>query len=179
MRTDQQPAQTGFTLIEALIALVIIMVGLLGIAGLQALGVRNSAQAHVRSLASSDAKSLAADLRSNSAYWSGAGAVQNLKVTWTGSGLNYDQAAFTSAPDCATTNCSPAQTAAYSVRQWAQSLSDLPAGAFMKMTVLATNGDFASTYRIQVTWPENGMNGQGATQAASSSMHSTRVVVKP
>jgi type IV pilus assembly protein PilV len=74
MRTD------GFSLIEVMVAVVVICVGLLGIAKLQALSLSNMAVARQRSLAAIEAASLASAMHSNRLYWASA-AVPAL-VTW-------------------------------------------------------------------------------------------------
>lgn len=61
--------QTGFSLVEAMVALLIIAVGLLGIAGLQAYSLSNTHNARVRALAAIEASNMAAYLASNSTYW--------------------------------------------------------------------------------------------------------------
>lgn len=60
----------GFNLIEAMVAVVIISVGLLGIAKMQALAMSSTGSAKMRSLAALEAASLAAALRADRAYWS-------------------------------------------------------------------------------------------------------------
>src|ERR1700733_6763597 len=61
----------GFNLIEAMVAVVIISVGLLGIAKMQALAMASTGSAKMRSLAALEAASLAATLRADRQYWSG------------------------------------------------------------------------------------------------------------
>lgn len=51
MRRDTRPRQAGFTLLEALIALLVLAVGLLGLAGLQLRGLSYNHDAFVRSQA--------------------------------------------------------------------------------------------------------------------------------
>jgi type IV pilus assembly protein PilV len=56
---------TGFTLIEVLIAMLVLGVGLLGLAGLQASSLRNTQSAYNRSLATEVAYDLADRMRAN------------------------------------------------------------------------------------------------------------------
>jgi len=70
LRSDIQ----GFSLIEVLVALVIIGVGMLGIAKIQALAYSSTATASLRSLAAIEASSLAAAMRANQNYWTTAAA---------------------------------------------------------------------------------------------------------
>ncbi len=178
MTVQQKRGGSGFSLIEALIALVIIMVGLLGIAGLQALGVRNSAQAHIRTLVGMDAHSLASELRANSTYWSGPGAPANVTIAWNGTQVSISSATLPAAPaSCGA--CTPAQSAAFGIHQWAQAVAgDLPSSTDATITQLATAGTSANAYAISVNWSENRMKGQGAVTTGSQT-HSTSVVVKP
>lgn len=50
-RTTSPPRERGFTLLEALVAMLILAVGLLGLAGLQTQGLRFNTDAYVRSQA--------------------------------------------------------------------------------------------------------------------------------
>ncbi len=56
---------TGFTLIEVLIAMLVLAVGLLGLAGLQATSLRNNQSAYNRSQATQLAYDLADRMRAN------------------------------------------------------------------------------------------------------------------
>jgi len=58
--------QRGFTLIEVLVAIVILAVGLVGIAGLQAQSLRNSQDSYFRTQANAFATDLADRMRANS-----------------------------------------------------------------------------------------------------------------
>lgn len=91
----------GFTLIEALIALLVLTVGLLGAAGMLLSSVRNSHNSYLRSQASFIADSLVERMRANplgiwGAHYNGA--------------LN---ASTPTAPSCGASGCTPAQVAAY------------------------------------------------------------------
>ena len=57
----------GFTLIEVLIAMLVLAVGLLGLAGLQATSLRNNQSAYNRSQATQLAYDIADRMRANSA----------------------------------------------------------------------------------------------------------------
>lgn len=103
----------GFTLIEVLISVVILAMGLLGLAALQATALRNTQSAYYRSLASQLAYDMADRLRANVV---GAAA------------KNYDKATAASTPTCSTSPCTADQMAAYDVYQWNTALSVLPSG---------------------------------------------------
>jgi type IV pilus assembly protein PilV len=61
----------GFSLVEVMVAVVVICVGLLGIAKMQALAMSNSNTSRLRSLAAIEAAGLAAAMHSNREYWAG------------------------------------------------------------------------------------------------------------
>jgi len=62
---NRKQTQAGFTLIEILIALMVLAVGLLGLGGLQIAGVKGSNTAHYRTTASMLAMNLAERIRTN------------------------------------------------------------------------------------------------------------------
>jgi type IV pilus assembly protein PilV len=59
----------GFSLVEIMVAVVVICVGLLGIAKMQALAVSNTSMSRQRSLAAIEAASFASSMHSNREYW--------------------------------------------------------------------------------------------------------------
>ena len=78
MKTTQR-LQSGFTLMEAMIALLIFSVGLLGLAGMQMSGLQNNHNSLMRTLAIQEAYDMADRLRSKASaptavaetYWNG------------------------------------------------------------------------------------------------------------
>ena len=62
-------AAGGFSLVEIMVAVVVICVGLLGIAKLQSLSMSNTSVARNRSLAAMQAASFASAMHSNREYW--------------------------------------------------------------------------------------------------------------
>jgi type IV pilus assembly protein PilV len=61
----------GYSLVEVMVAVVVICAGLIGIAKMQALALSNTSTARLRSLAALEAASLAAAMHSNRQYWAG------------------------------------------------------------------------------------------------------------
>ena len=62
----------GFSLVEVMVAVIVICVGLLGIAKMQALALSNTSTSRLRALAAIQAAGLAAAMHSNREYWAGA-----------------------------------------------------------------------------------------------------------
>jgi len=97
--------QSGFTLIEVLVAIVVLSLGLLGLAGLQAASLRNNQTAYYRGIATQQAYDMADRLRANLAGVR-AGNYNNLAGL---PGAN---------PDCFAAACSAADMAISDQRQW-------------------------------------------------------------
>jgi type IV pilus assembly protein PilV len=104
----------GFTLLEVLVAVLVLSVGLLGLAGLQAHSLRNNHSAMLRSQAVAIGYDLLDRMRSNRVAALGAG-----------SAYETDYGDTETKPDC-TSNCSIAQIAQYDLGSWKASLSGLP-----------------------------------------------------
>lgn len=121
MRARFAPGRVrGFSLIEVLVALIIIAVGMLGLAKLQALTYSSTGMSAMRSIAAIEASSLAASMHTNRAYWS---AVPN---AWTYSFVGSSAAATssdasaltTSTTTCQSATCTPVLVAARDLANW-------------------------------------------------------------
>ncbi len=106
--------QRGFTLLEILIAVVVLSVGLLGLAALQNTGTRVNHSAQLRTMATQLAHDMFDRLRANQA---------GVKGGWYHLPTPADNGCY------AGEACTPAQLAAEDVLQWRQALADaLPDG---------------------------------------------------
>ena len=104
----------GFTLLEVLVALLVLSIGLIGLAGLQLFGVTNSRDAYFRTQAVILSYDIADRMRAN--------------IAGTEAG-DYDKATGAATSSCrTTTGCSPSQLAADDVRQWLDAVARLPGG---------------------------------------------------
>jgi len=83
-------ATRGFSLVEIMVAVVVICVGLLGIAKMQALAVSSTTTARLRAMAAFQAASLASAMHSNRVFWASAAAVADSPMT-----INFPGAAPT------------------------------------------------------------------------------------
>jgi len=136
----KQRYQTGFSLVEVLITLVIMSVGMLGIAGLYVqsmqAGRTSMLRHHAVTLAGDVADRIRANPRAAIAYIDPVGADN----------------------DCVlgTVDCTPAQMAANDILLWkAQASENLPGGD-VTVVFTAANGFTPPNYQITVSWTEPG-----------------------
>jgi len=127
----------GFTLIEVLIAIIVLSIGLLGLASLQANGLKNNTSAYQRSQATLLAGEMLDRIRANH-VGKCAGAYDNLL------------AGSVSDPGCITGGCTPAQMAQYDAFQWSERVAALlPSG---QGSVTGAGRD--SIFTIIVMWDD-------------------------
>lgn len=165
--------QNGMGLIEVLVAVLVIAVGLFGLAKMQALSVSNAALSSTRSIIALQAGSFAALLHGNKAYWQGgAGATLCTGTTCTLSGSATS--IFGAAPalsacqsTSALTSCTGAQVAALDINTWMGNMNTLVPNYVLTLTCSGT----PTNCSIRVTWYEKavGMNQTTATFAAANS----------
>lgn len=94
----------GFTLLEVLVAIVVLSIGLLGLAGLQAAGLRNNNSAYLRTIATQQAYDIADRMRANRAAVI-AGVYDSISGTGT-------------SPSCITAGCTTTQMAQHDTYEW-------------------------------------------------------------
>ncbi|MHA7834380.1 MAG: type IV pilus modification protein PilV [Algiphilus sp.] len=147
----------GLTLIEVLIAVVVLSLGLLGVAAMQGSAVRNTFVADQYAVASMHSQSIAERMRANRT-----GLMEG----------HYALAADSDAPkasvDCAKADCNPQELAQWDLARWKQSVTGggadkvhngpppLPASS---VSIVCTESpcDALSPYSIAICWdPERG-----------------------
>lgn len=161
--TQRPPApspQSGFSLLEVLITLVVLSVGLLGIASMQMAGMRFTFNANEQGTAAILAQNIIDKMRAN------AGCIVGGNVSTCGSigglrGGSYD--AITSQPasvNCVTQVCTFAQIAQSDVYDWYQALStSLPSGTGAVQCITPAYCDnnatiAAAVYVVTVCWDD-------------------------
>jgi len=185
----------GFTLVELLVTMLIVTVGLLGLAKLQATAVSNTSVARTRALMTFQAESLAGMMRANKAFWStttgpfpsfgvdSSGSVTSSVMTPRVSATNYT---------CKAQTCTANQLAYDDMYTWAASFNDGTANsAFPNATAAITcisssgagtcaaNPTVPNSYDIVLTWTEKYVainrstvnTGANATPTATMVMH--------
>jgi type IV pilus assembly protein PilV len=137
----QPRRQSGFTLLEVMIALVIFSIGLLGLAGLQAGGLRSNAQAQLRTIATIQAYDMAERIRANP------------RGVEDGNYNALDDATPT-AEDCISAACTAAEMATYDYYEWElTNQSVLPSG-HGNITSNVVGGGATRLFTITVMWDE-------------------------
>lgn len=168
----------GFTIIEVMVALVVMSIGLLGIAKMQALSVSSVSTSRLRSLAAYEAASIASAMRANRAYWSNASLAQ--PVTVSGGAASATDSTLKSALTlvgtgtvdyCATGGgvpCAPVTMAANDLKIWASELKELLPSS--TATITCPTLTVPTTCSIRITWTENvvSLNKQSAGAASST-----------
>ncbi len=133
------PGQKGFTLVEVLVALVVMSVGMLGIAALYLEGMRAGRTALYRTTAITLAADMADRIRAN----------RNAGLAYAGTGPGADSGCVNGPVDC-----TAAELAADDWLDWSTRLTtQLPEGASGEVAI---DGAIPATYTITVAWPEIG-----------------------
>lgn len=132
----------GFTLVESLVAMVVLAVGMLGVAVLYVEGLRVGRTAVYRTTAVMLAADMADRIRANPAGG----------VAYAGSGPGENFGCVNGSDDC-----SPAELAADDWSGWlADMRTRLPAGSDAEIQVIPGTAVDPTDYRITVRWPEPG-----------------------
>lgn len=158
-RAFQRNTSRGFTLLEVLIAVVVLSLGLLGLAGLQVASLNNNQTAYYRAVATQQAYDMMDRMRANLA-----GVSPPIPPNPPGVAGSYDNLSATipANPGCITAGCTTAQMATTDQFQWlTNTAAVLPAGAG---TVRCIQGPAATCvtntatsnriFDITVTWIE-------------------------
>ena len=115
----------GFTMVEVLVSLIIIAVGMLGLAKIQALAYASTGVAAQQSLAAVQAAGLASAMRANRGYWT---AVTTPYTYDSVTSSSNTDANMTSTYVCtylgANAPCSPSNLAAYDLQNWVTALGN-------------------------------------------------------
>lgn len=104
--------QRGFSLIEAMVSLVVIGVGLLGLGGMQVASVKGTNNAHARTVATFLAMDLGDRMRANKEALDG-----GKYDTATSAAASAVDCAVASTTNCRTSSCDSSQTALYDLEE--------------------------------------------------------------
>jgi len=187
----------GFTMIEVLVTLVILMIGLLGIAGLMAQGQRTSFEAYQRQQALALANDMAERIKGNRPGVDGTAVATTYTATLplgtpAGDGSRFTALTTGTITNCATANCTTSDTVRFDAAVWdgllagAASETDATSGAAIGSLLRARGcveqlagatacpacgGPPASrqvTYRVSVAWQGNYSTAAPTTSACGN-----------
>jgi type IV pilus assembly protein PilV len=188
----------GFSLLEVLIALLVISFGLLGVAGMQAVSVSNTSVAGMRSIAAMQANSMASAMEANEKFWAKSTANSCTAVTGTVGGTaanatlslgTYSGATIctgtplsTTATICLTSGavCTSTILAESDMQAWGAALANALPGGIGEVDCLYTVGQPVSC-TIVVQWAEKLLAKDQAAGVAATA-HSTfdyQMMVEP
>jgi type IV pilus assembly protein PilV len=172
MRHPTRARAGGFSLVEVMVALVVVSVGLLGLAKMESLALSSTSVAGSRALAAIQAASMAAAMHANPSYW-GAGLAPSTGSTT----IYYDSSGALQISDtnlatvktggcltAGTGSCTVGEMAAYDVQQWAVALKQVLPAPFA--TIVCNTNGFPVTCTVTVQWAENAVAGNAQQTVA-------------
>jgi type IV pilus assembly protein PilV len=158
----------GFSLVEVMVALIVIAFGMLGIAKIEALALSSTSVASTRSLAAIEAASLATSMHADRAYWAAGLAPATIAIT---AGATISDKTLAKAPGCGMgvgNACAAAQMAAFDLQNWATDLQAvLPAA---QATISCTTAGLPVTCTVDIVWAENALAVSANPTVAASAM---------
>lgn len=161
--------QKGFTLIEILVAVVILSIGLLGVASLQVQGLRNNQSAYLRSQASLLAYDMADRMRTNSGQ-AILGAYDDFDSLGT----------VPSDPNCISSalGCNDANLADNDLFEWAQRLNGTAESNILLPDAQGKiiRGD-GNQFTIEIIWNETQWNDETQSKQVTSQNFSVNLVL--
>lgn len=155
-----RPNSVGFAMLEVLIAILVVSFGLLGLAGLQAVGLRNNHSAYMRSIATQEAYDIADRMRAN-------------KVGADAGNYHMTSTTTPTDPNCITSGCTTANMAVYDAYEWKTNLASLLPGGVGVVCLDSTPNDGTQTavacdgvpptYAIKIWWNDDKNTGTNPT----------------
>jgi type IV pilus assembly protein PilV len=171
----------GVSLVEVLVTLVVVSIGMLGIAKMQALAIVSTRISSMRSLIAVQASSLASSMHANRVYWSTVGP-NNLQVSvasGTGVGTitsSTDSSLQASSTNCQTAQCVGAPMAEYDLLQWGGALYNVMPTSTGSVSCSGTQ----TVCTITVSWTESYVGMNSNTQYANGTQAQTyTLMVQP
>jgi type IV pilus assembly protein PilV len=172
----------GFSLVEVMVALVIVSIGLLGLAKMESLALSSTSVAGSRSIAALQASSLAAAMHANPGYWAAGVAPASTSISYIAGALTITDPGLAAAATCltaGTTSCVPGAMAAYDVQQWAAAVNTVLPGYLATVSCTITLG-IPVTCTIQIQWSEGAVAGNSAqTNMAALNQPTYTLFVQP
>ena len=135
--------ERGLSMFEILITILVVSIGLLGLAGLQFTGLRAANNAQEHTLATLLAQDIEERIRTNTAA-AAASAYNNVTL---------DSTSSPAVVDCVTANCTDTQMANFDIYQWYRLIvptaGDKPRLPNASISITSNNGD---DFQIAIQW---------------------------
>lgn len=166
MNTTSKTSQSGFTLVELLVSVLILAFGLLGIGGMLGFTLKSSSSSYLKQLSVQSAYNIIDRMRANSqTAIAGAYNVNNLVTSGT------PAIPAKPATDCSTATCTPTQLASYDSWYWLAKdvAAQLPAGCASVTTAAAGSNTLVT---VTVQWDDSPAQSKlGATTSSTAAAH--------
>ena len=167
VRLSMRARSGGFSLVEVMVALVVVSIGLLGLAKMESLALSSTSVAGSRALAAIQAASMASAMHANNSYWGAGLAPASTTIYYDSTpALQISDTGLATAATCLTAgtgSCTPGQMAAYDVQQWAAALKAVLPAPFA--TIVCNTGGFPVICTVTVQWAENAVTGDNLQTA--------------
>lgn len=131
----------GFSLLEVLVAVVVLSMGLLGLAGLQVLGLKFNHQSYERTQATLLTYDIIDRMRANPA------------------GANFYATATPTLTNCVSSNCTPEDLAKHDLYEWKKTIN----ASRMLSRGTGTITQSGSITHVEIQWNENGLSMKQST----------------
>lgn len=150
--------QRGAGLIEALVAILILSIGLLGMIGMQTAALKHEQTGWARSALATDISNLAERIRANANAQANAYAFANTYSAERTS-IEADSTYLTPSKNCRSVSCTEVELAAYDLLVWRQNLDQQLPGAVGMVAATGAKG-VDLRFKITVAWfSKDNLNG--------------------
>ena len=157
-----RPMARGFSLIEALVALLITAIGILGTVSLQGVVLGTTKTSNDNSIASLQVANLVTVMKGNQSYWLNVDSPFDIAIDL--NSVITDNGASTEgqvlqglSAQCTTDACNPQEAAAFQLKQWAQSTGEsgfadrLPNASAQILRVATTD---PAVFELRLQWSQ-------------------------
>ncbi len=152
MQLKRTGREQGFTLIEVLVATLVLTVGLLGIAAMQMVSFQTNQSAYMRSQATYLAQDIMDRMRANVQGYRGTSVYDNINTN--------DAGTIPASPGCKSgdVGCTPAQMGVEDTREWVQHFVNIEGVADYRPVLLNGSGTVVrgagNTFTVTVSWDD-------------------------
>ena len=148
-----RPQQQGFSLIEVLVALVVLAIGLLGLASLQMMSIKFNSDSYLRTQATTLAYDMADRMRVNDIAARGGSYTSATKADADGKKAAFDGCSGSTCSCYAGGNCNTANLALFDLGTWYQRVENALPGATENRPTI-TFDTATNTATITINWRE-------------------------